>query len=305
MNERDTYPGLPSTYTPRVHVAEVTAVARVGAGMVRVTLGGPEMSDYPTTGIGDEYVRLFFPDEPDEHVRLPFVAGRGWDYPEGVEPSVMRTYTIRAHRPGSVDVDFVSHEGGVAAAWAAQARVGHRVGLTPPIALYDRPSWARRQVLLADEPALPAALRIAELTGAAIETTVIAEVPTSEHQLGVEAIGIRPAYVWLRGSGNGRAPSALVSALRRADIDQETYVWVAGETRLTRDARKYLRHERRLAGEAYKCVGYWTDHAEEWEARYEQLGKEFHDRLDALYASEGDAEEIADQISEMYETAGL
>lgn len=80
--------------------------------MIRVTLGGDDLLDYPTTGIGDEYVRLFFPDEAHLEPRLPFVSGRGWDYEEGVEPSQMRTYTIRDHRPGEIDIDFVIHEGG-------------------------------------------------------------------------------------------------------------------------------------------------------------------------------------------------
>ena len=118
-------------YVPRIHAAEVTDVRRLGPGMVRVSFGGHDMQDYPTTGVGDEYVRLFFPDEPDGEVRMPFVADRGWDYPEGVEPSQMRTYTIRAHRGGEVDIDFVVHEGGIAADSGAAGRARPARGAEP------------------------------------------------------------------------------------------------------------------------------------------------------------------------------
>lgn len=293
-------------YTPRIHAAEVTAVRRIGPGMVRITLGGADMHDYPTTGVGDEYVRLFLPDEPEGEVRMPFITERGWDFPEGVEPAQMRTYTIREHRAGEVDIDFVVHEGGIAAAWALQARPGLRVALNPPRELYDRPPSARRQLLVADEPALPAALRIAELTAGEVETTLLVEIHGRGHELVIERDGEDPCtYRWLRGTGNGIAPSELITALRRETLEGHTYVWVAAETRLTRQARSYLRHELGLPAEAYKCVGYWTDRAEQWRARYEELGEDFQQQVDALYASERDIEEIVDEVQRLFQEAGL
>jgi NADPH-dependent ferric siderophore reductase len=303
-------------YVPRIHAAEVTGARRIGPGMVRVTLGGPDMHDYPTTGVGDEYVRLFLPDEPDGEVRMPFVTDRGWDFPEGVEPAQMRTYTIRAHRAGEVDIDFVVHEGGLAADWALSARPGRRVALNPPQALYARPEGARRQLLVADEPALPAALRIAELTAHEVPTTLLVELRARENALLIEVEHPGPGgtgpggedpvrYRWLSGTGNGATPSQLVDALRREEIGEDTYVWVAGETRLTRQARSHLRHELSLPASAYKCVGYWTDRAEQWRERYEELGEDFHERIRTLYASDGDSEEIVDEVQRMFEAVGL
>ncbi|BAU94525.1 siderophore-iron utilization protein [Corynebacterium suranareeae] len=304
MSNNTYYPGLPDDYEPRVHRAIVTSVRKLGQGMIRITLGGPDMHDYPTTGIGDEYVRLFFPDHPDEPVRLPFVTDRGWDYAEGVEPSQMRTYTVRKHRSGEIDVDFVEHEGGIASAWALQAQEGQELGINPPKEIYLRPVGARRQVLFADEPALPAALRIAELTASEIDTELIIEVRGAGYQLLADIPGV--SYTWLRRTGNGLAPSGLVSALERTDIDDDTYVWVAAETRVTRQARKYLRHERKLSSEMYKTMGYWTDNAEEWRARYEELGEEFHAKLRELWADQDrDPEEITDETQRLYESVGL
>lgn len=303
MSATKYYPDLPASYEPRIHRAEVVDVRRLGPGMIRVVFGGADMRDYPTTGVGDEFVRLFFPDFPEEDVRLPFVTDRGWEYPESVEPSQMRTYTIRGHRTGEIDIDFVVHEGGIAAAWAGQARPGQAVGINPPKALYARPDWATKQVLIADEPALPAALRIAESTSSEIETVLIAEVRGQDFQLTADADGV--AYTWLRGTGNGHSPSELLQALRRLTIDDETYVWVAGETRLTRTARSYLRHERALAPDGQKSIGYWTDKAEEWRARYDALGEEFQATVRALYDSDRDTEEVVDEVFRLYDAAGL
>lgn len=306
MSASEYYQGPPGGYEPRIHLAVVAGARRVGPGMMRITFGGADMVDFPTTGIGDEYVRLFFPDSPDEAVRLPFVTDRGWDFADGDEPSAMRTYTIRKHRAGEVDIDFVDHDGGIAAAWALQARPGQQVGIHPPRSLYEPPAWAKRQLVVADEPALPAALRLAELTATEVPTTLILEVRGAGYQLLPEVTPEHDVHiVWLRGTGNGNAPSELVSAVRRAEIDADTYVWVASETRITREVRTYLRGERALPADAYKIVGYWTDRAEEWRERYDGLGEEFHARVHALYDSDRDTEEIVDEVQQLYEAVGL
>lgn len=296
----------PEVYVPRVHRAEVSAVRVLGPGMSRVTFAGDDLRDYPTTGIGDEYVRLFFPDAPDDELRMPVVDGRGWSYPDGVEPLEMRTYTIRDRRAGEIDIDFVLHDGGIAAEWAKQASPGQAIALNPPTALYERPAHATHQLLVADEPALPAALRIAELTAGSVATTIIAEVRSAEHELLPELpAGVDVRIVWVRGTGNGHAPSALIPALRKVAAGPGAYVWVAGEARLTREARKHLRHELGLPADAYKCIGYWTERGEEWNARYEAQGPEFDAKFQALYDSDRDIEDIIDDVSRLFEAAEL
>lgn len=300
---RQAYPHLPEEYAPRIHRAEVVAVHRIGPGMIRVVLGGADMDDYPTTGIGDEFVRLFFPEHPDYEAPSPFLTDRGWDYPPGAEPSPARIYTIRGHRPGEVDIDFVEHEGGIAAAWAMQARPGQQVALNPPKAIYNRPEHMRRQLLIADEPALPAALRIAELTAADVETHLLLEVRGEKYRLFADAPDAE--YTWVCGTGNGRAPSELARMLRRRGVDEETFVWVAAETKATRHIRTYLRQELGRSNESYTWRGYWTDKAEEWRARYDALGEDVRARIQALHASDRDGDEVLDEVQKLYEAAGL
>ncbi|PPG32735.1 hypothetical protein C5B97_02965 [Pseudoclavibacter sp. RFBB5] len=299
-----------SDYVERIHRAVVTGVRQLGPGMIRVTLGGDDLHDYPTTGIGDEYVRLFFPDEAHLEPHLPFVSGRGWDYEEGVEPSQMRTYTIRDHRPGEIDIDFVIHEGGIASTWVLGAKPGYVLGINPPRDLYALPEGVTKQVLICDEPALPAALRVAELTPD-VETEIVCEIRDAGYEL-FPSVGLKAAN-WVRGSGNGHRPSRLVETVKRLDIpnDGSVYVWVAGETRVTREVRSHLRHTLGLPGSAYKVVGYWTYEVEAWTAKWEALDESIKQQIMDLYGEtengepEMDEEARIDEVFRIYASVGL
>lgn len=293
-------------FVPRVHRAVARTIRRLSPGMIRVTLGGADMADFPTTAVGDEYVRLFFPDVPHDTVRLPRAEGRGWSYAEGTRESDMRTYTIRNHRKGEIDIDFVDHPGGVASTWANSVQPGNEIGIITPRALYSAPQSAGQQILVADEPALPAALRIAESSAQRIPTTIIAEVRGVDYRLHADVEGADISYIWLHGSGNGHSPSQLLSVLERTPVAEDTYVWVATESRISRLARSHLRgtlnHEREL----FTCIGYWTDKSEQWSTAFDACGPQFREKIDALYAdTERDIELIIDDVNALYLDAGL
>ncbi|UCN15085.1 siderophore-interacting protein [Cellulomonas iranensis] len=291
--------------TPRIWRAEVTHVRRLTPGMVRVTLGGPGMTEYGTTGVGDEYVRVFFPHAGQDEPVMPRVAGRSWEFDDPDTAAPMRTYTVRAWRPGEVDVDFVVHDGGVAAAWALRARPGDVVGLTTPIGLYDPPDGTTWQLLLADATGLPAALRLLEQAPPGVRTRAVLEVPDATHHQDV-APGAHADVTWVHG-GNGHGPSALADLLPDVTLpDGPGYVWVAGETRVLRAVRRHLRHERALPGADYKIVGYWTAQAELWRERYDALPAPVRSRLASLWDDAGrDPEEIEDEYDDQLERLGL
>lgn len=295
-----------ATSAPRIRRAVVTGVERLGPGMVRVTFGGPDLADFASTGIGDEYVRLFFPHPGQTDVVMPFVSGDYWDYEEGADPGPMRCYTIRdVPAPGVLVIDFVVHEGGVAAAWALAARPGDVLALNPPRGLYEPPPGITWQLLLADATGLPALARVLELTDPAVRTRAVVEVADAAHRLPlVERPGVD--VVWTVG-GNGHGPCGLLDAVRASALPEGPgYVWFAGESRVQRAVRKHLRHERGLPAAAYKTVGYWTDKAEEWEATWDGLDADVRARLDALWADpERDPEDVADDVDALYTSVGL
>lgn len=295
-----------STVTMRVHRAVVRDVERLTPGMVRVTFAGPGLAGFETTGVGDEYLRVMFPRDGEPDPVLPVATESWFEYADGVEPLPLRTYTVRdVPEPGVVVVDFVVHDGGVAAAWALRARPGDVVGLNSPTGLYDPPAGLAWQLLLADATGLPAAARLLEQAPAGVRTRAVLEVtgPDDEQPL---AVGPHVEVAWLHG-GNGHGPSRLEEVLRGVTLpDGVGYVWFAGETRVLRAVRKYLRHELGLPATAYKTVGYWTDAAESADARWEALAPAVKARIEALWDQEGkDEEEIVDEYHEVLESVGL
>ena len=295
-----------NTLPNRIFRAEVVETRRLTTGMLRVTFGGPGLTEFLSTGVGDEYLRVFLPADGKDEPTWPFPKGAHWDYPEGVEPSPLRTYTVRGFDAdrGHVMIDFVVHDGGVAATWAQRAVPGDVVGLNTPTALYDPPADMSWQIVLADAAGLPAAARLLEQTAPGVRTRAVLEVTSAAerqsiaHHEGVE-------IVWVDG-GNGHGPSRLEEILRAAELPVGSgYIWVAGETKVMRGVRRYLRQELRLPSGSYKVIGYWTAKAEEWTARYQALPEETLAELNALWEADRDEQEIEDEYIARLEALGL
>lgn len=283
-----------------IHRIVVERVQRLSPGMVRIVFGGEGLDGFVSTGVGDEYFRVFFPAEGQHEPNLPFPTEDGyWDFADGVEPAPMRTYTVRGWdaEAAELTIDFVVHDGGVAAAWALNARPGDVVGVNTPKGLYDPPAEIEWQLLIADATGLPAAARLAENAPAGVRTRVVLEVSSPEDEL-----DIRPAdgveLHWVHG-GNGHAPTRIEEILRASELPSGPgYVWVAGETKATRGVRKHLRHKLKLPASAYKVIGYWTENAEAWRERYDSLDEGTHARLMAMW---DDDTRPTEDIEEAYE----
>ena len=54
----------------RIHRIVVTSVRRLTPGMVRIEFGG-DLADFTSSGIGDEYVRLFLPGPGQTEPTMP------------------------------------------------------------------------------------------------------------------------------------------------------------------------------------------------------------------------------------------
>lgn len=297
---------------PEIYRAEVTDVCRLSPGIIRVTFGGPGLATFASSGVADEYLRVFLPHGPDRRaVNLPTgTPGGGWEWPDGVDQAPLRTYTVRAVRqdPTEVDLDFVVHDGGVASAWAATAAPGDVVGLNTPSGLYDPPADLDWQLLVADQAGLPALGRLLETAPAHVRTRAVVEVPDPAHRIGLPT-GPHIEVTWIDG-GNGHAASRLLEVVQSApapDGDAGSgYIWVAGESRCLRAVRKHLRRDRGLSPDRFKAVGYWIDGAEEWYSRYEALPQQTRDELLAMWTDEGrDAEEVEDEYGDRLERLGL
>ncbi|MGY4859480.1 siderophore-interacting protein [Cryobacterium sp. AP23] len=277
-----------------IHRGIVSRTATLTPTLRRVTLDGPGVADFLSTGIGDEYVRVFFPhgDDPTD-VSLPVPEGDWWATPEGAPEAPMRTYTISGVRPqvGEVDIDFVIHQKGVAGPWAANAQPGHVIGLNSPTGLYAPLPATTWQVLVCDLTGLPAVIRIAAGVPAGIRTRIVVEVLDETDKVAFAA-GANVEVTWVIG-GNGHGPSTLGQVVRSIVDDRlplaEGYVWAAGETVALRDVRKYLRRELGMSAAQFKVLGYWTP-IEDWNSKFAALPEPVQRELDAIWVETPDDE---------------
>jgi len=291
----------------RIHRVQVRRVMRLTPGMVRIDFVG-DLEGFASTGVGDEYLRLFLPGEGQTAPTMPIATDDGyWKFPEDAEPSPVRCYTIRSWdaADGILTIDFVVHQGGVAAAWALRARPGDVAAVNTPRSLYEPADGIRWRLLIADAAGLPAAARLAEQAPSGVRTRVVLEVgsPQDHQELTLPA---DTELRWVYG-GNGHGPSRLEQIVRSAEFpDGPGYVWVAGEARSTRAVRRYLRHELMRPSGTYKVVGYWSEAAEVWQRKYEELPESTRSALAAMWDdATRDEEEIEDDYEAALERLGL
>lgn len=226
----------------------VARVVELNPVMRRITLAAPEIRDYSLLG-PDEFFGLLMPGT-DGCLHLPDpgrsnVRAAISEMSEDEQPG-LRWYTIRSirRREGEVDVDIVTHgDSGPGSAWATAVQVGDVAGFRSGGALYSSFD-CRRQLLVADETALPALLAILEerdrrgLPGLAAGIEAHVEVPSSSVLDGMEM----PSDVAVHLRGSAAPGTAVLAALvdspgSSADLD---YAWLCGESGLATSLRRHL-----------------------------------------------------------------
>ncbi|MGK3205572.1 siderophore-interacting protein [Amycolatopsis sp. MEPSY49] len=246
------------------HRARVTAVRPITPQMVRVTFESPSFREVPP-GAPDQYVKVFFPQPGQEEPRLPETGSDVMSWyrtylamPDDVRPP-MRTYTVRAHRPESteIDVDFALHgDTGPASAWATRATAGDRVAFLGPHGLYDVPGGTDWQLLVGDETALPAIGAIIEQLPAGTRASAYIEVSEREERQTFETRGAVEVHWLVRGARP--MGEALLDAVRAATFPGGApYAWVSGEAGVVKLVRRHLVREREVDKRRICFTGYW------------------------------------------------
>ncbi|MET1133683.1 MAG: SIP domain-containing protein [Aeromicrobium sp.] len=279
--------------------------------LVSITLG--DINGWESTGIPDEYVRLLLPPRPDAPVVLPEI-GEDWSitYPEGAEELVPRVYTISDHRIVDgrvrVDVDVALHEHGVGSDWARTCEPGDKVGLLEPHGLYRPPADATRQVLVCDLTGVPALARILRSLEPGIHADVHVVVKDASDEVPLPSAG-DVTVQWQVVENDHDIPEALEAALRQRDLPADPsgrYVWLAGEARAGRAARKLLRRGLGWPQASFYTCGYWQIDAEKWNARYEKVAEQVQAKAMAAYQRAGkDEGAYLDELDDIYESVGL
>jgi NADPH-dependent ferric siderophore reductase len=239
-----------------VHVLTVTGVTAVTPAVRRVVLSGSPAA----VAAAGPTVSLLVPRVGEAAPRWPRVAKDGrivW--PDGAHGVSLRSYTARRQDPvaGEVEIDFVLHGDGPAAAWAAAALPGAPLGVAGGGSLGDRPAGSL--LLVGDETAIPAISRILDTAAPSARGVVLLEVAGTEEEqpLAVpDGISVR----WLHRGGLAPGESTLladaVAGLSRPEGD-DVFAWVAAESATVRAIRADLRARWGLGRAQHHAIGYW------------------------------------------------
>jgi NADPH-dependent ferric siderophore reductase len=239
-----------------VDVLTVAAVSDVTPSVRRVVLTG---SPAAVSAAGPT-VSLLVPRVGDPAPHWPRVAKDGrivWpDGPHGVS---LRSYTARRQDPltGQVEIDFVLHGDGPAAAWAAAAAPGAALGSAGGGSLGERPTG--HLLLAGDETALPAISRIlAEAAPTTVGTALVEVAGPEEEQPLAAPAGICVRWLYRGGIAPGESTllTDAVAALDPPGTD-DVFAWVAAESAAVRAIRADLRGRWGLGRAQHHAIGYW------------------------------------------------
>lgn len=267
--------------TMTYYAARVVGLRHLSTHMMRVTLGGDGIAALRNAG-PDASIKLFFPLVGQQRPTVPAADGDNtlsWyrtylAMPDDVRPP-MRTYTIRAHRPESaqIDVDFALHaEAGPATRWVQAARPGDEVAFLAPHGLYSVPTEAAWQLLIGDESALPAIASIVESLPAGAQARAFVEVDGPADELPMNTPGtLETTWVHRGGAPHG---DRLLDAVRAARLPAGSpYAWVAGEAGLVKFARRHLVRDREVPKRMITFTGYWRIGTSEEDVGRENIRK--------------------------------
>lgn len=225
--------------------------------MVRVTLGGEELSDFVSSGT-DQRIKLCLP-QPGQPTPLGRTRAEVFAVPRDRQPR-QRTYTVRAFDADRLElaIDFVLHDhDGPGSTWAAGVQPGERMVTVGPSPSYRPNPDAEPLVLVGDETALPAVAAIVEElpTGAPVRAFIEVADPTEQQHIATSA---DVTWTWLYRDGvpSGHS-SLLLDALRTADLGPRPHVWAAAEAGVVQKLREHCQATLGLDRSRVYAVAYW------------------------------------------------
>lgn len=245
------------SYPIRIRETEVVHTAKVGSGLLRVTLGGAGTAGFEAHS-PDEHVKLIFPD-PDGTVRLPEPDGLVLRWPRPSPTS--REYTVRRYDPaaGEIDLDIALHDKGLGSDWAQAVEPGAVVHVAGPPGGLIVPHTYDRYLLAGDITALPAIARWLEELPRTAAGWAFVEVADASEQIPLSA----PEGVQVRWLHRGDRPPGTSDVFERAvrtvpiPGGARCYVWIAGEAGALKPLRRWVRHELGLGSADHDITGYW------------------------------------------------
>lgn len=241
----------------KFRVATVTSAERITPLMARVTVQSDEFTGFASAAY-DDHVKLFFP-EPGKDMAMPVPSDNGLAFPDGQRPEA-RDYTPRSFDPAtnSLVLDFVLHGDGPASSWAATAAPGATVGVGGPRGSFVVRGDYDWYLLIGDETALPAIGRRIEELPRDAKVISLVEIATDDERQSLDAPS-DTTIEWIsrQGAAPGN-PALLLDAARALNLpDGDGYIFIAGESAMSKALRSHFVDERGHNPDWIKAAGYW------------------------------------------------
>ncbi|UDY24262.1 siderophore-interacting protein [Nocardioides sp. Kera G14] len=238
------------------HVLRVESSERLSPHLVRLTLSGDTVADFPEANT-DAYLKLLFVD-PALGLEPPYdVQELRRTLPADQQPAV-RTYTVRSvdRAAATITIDFVVHgDEGIAGPWALAARPGDRLVATGPGGAYSPAVDAPFHLLAGDLAALPAIAAALEAMPADATGVALLQIHDTDDR--IELVAPEGVEVhWLLDEREDDE-EFLARAVAGATWPEGTQVFVHGERSAVRAIRGVLR-ERGVPREALSISAYWA-----------------------------------------------
>ncbi|MGO2491294.1 MAG: siderophore-interacting protein [Glutamicibacter arilaitensis] len=242
-------------------VLQVLKREEIAPHLVRLTLGGPGMSDFVDKPVTDRYVKFLFA-KPELELELPYdmEALRAQLAPEDMP--VRRTYTVRRSdlQAGTIEVDFVVHgDEGLAGPWARDAQIGSSICFSGPGGMFVPKDEFDFHFFAGDETAIPAIAASLEAMSAQMTGLVIIEVADQADEMQLQA----PAGVEVRWIHRNAAftpeTTILESSVRQIPWPGgRVQVFAHGEREVMKKLRAYFYDERGVDRRDMSLSAYWA-----------------------------------------------
>ncbi|WP_217133189.1 siderophore-interacting protein [Leucobacter chinensis] len=213
----------------------VTNVTQVAPDYARITVTSPELEGFEAPG-------------PADHIKLIFGEAHG--------RPIMRDYTPLNFRETAegyeLDIDMVLHEtDGPASDWAKEAAPGQLIQQAGPRGSKLAPAGITEMVLVADETAFPAVTRW--LDAVSDDVTVHKFFFTVDERMRAY-FDDQDDITWF---DIDEAPEGIMAELRKLNITDTTFAFLAGEATTITPLRRYLRREAGIRLDQLDAQGYW------------------------------------------------
>ncbi|WP_417584607.1 siderophore-interacting protein [Pelagibacterium sp.] len=250
----------------KFRVAKVVKSERITPKMARITLTSEDFDSFVSLAY-DDHCKVFFPEAGASDFPVPARGENGLVFPDGMRPEA-RDYTPRHYDNGAktLTLDFVLHGDGPASGWAEAAKPGDTIGVGGPRGSFVVRGDYDWYLLVGDETALPAiSRRLEELPR---ETRAIAVIEVSDNSE-IQAIAApQGAEIhWLSREGAEPGDSEkLLGAVQGLQLpDGPGYVFIAGESGMSKAVRKHMVDDRGHNPDWIKAASYWKSGSEDFD----------------------------------------